>query len=1597
MTSDARIADHVDNNLPALRRVLPSSSGLVHFPLEVGSLTVRGLGDSGSEAVGSVTPELLARLEALHDDSLAKLGFLVEDLATPVRRLTLNGLQVCTRRARIPSRALIFLRRESHDSFDVIDLHAERDWYYVLPALPEGAQWPFDLLFPTPAAVAGEDPSWGTAVVDAVRTGRAFVSSRVTPSRSDRSAPTLVQLLTRMGAVVPDPATGRLVDTDDDVASLEPPSAAPPVDSPPPSASTPLGTSSTPPAAPRASAAPVASSIVLPPSEPSPLVSSSAAHRAAGAPVELSVTPTPPALAPPSSSSVVSPLVSLADTLCIRISVAATLLSSYDSPSTSSRPIELVLALAEAAARYSAHIDTPLTDSERALVIPKLRTAHALSSALLAQSPSPESPLAALLARLLATLDDTTSRLTSSTPSSSAPRPRGRVLRRAAFDDDASPPPARHGRPLSATPAPRRLALASLHSLEAEDVDCLGSAPVDFSGAPVDVLPGFDHIPADVSDEDIHARIDFHAVTDSGSRPELAEYVRQRLTPVIRAVSGPIPPTHKLTWSLAFRLRDGARLPYRRQPWFKGAVLEQLHKQVDRLLAAGILERVPDGMHIRCNNMILMVPKPHTIDEWRLVVDLSGLNAIMIAEDICTLPRDLLALMQAFAGCSLFSSFDLQDAYYTIALTPECRDYTTVTVPGRGDRLRFTRAVMGGRHCGMVLHRNVNPTLKDAPAASSVVKQSVADDCLIGVRLSPLARDRHAQLVYDSVDALVNALTALGRCGCRIKLSKCFFLSRIGQLVGFITDGASVRNDPARIAHLRGIAPPSDIRGSRRLLGLVNAYSRFIPRATDLLVLVQQFVAQGRWPPSGLPDDVRSAFIQLRDSVADALPLYLLDPSLPVHCRADSSLVAAGGEIGQYHPRTGRWLPLGFYHHTFTATQRRYSTNVREFLALALLMLRYSHMLRDCNVIGWIDHSNLLFVSRSENPRILRIALMILGAGLNVSLMYEPGYRFFTPDALSRSAMCAPSADANAPDLALSAVALALASLSESGRVSPPLPAAESAVAEQPASASDPVFGVDPSTVSTWPHLVKLPACSVSGLPANVHLVVHHVVSAQQSLSAAARAAFLKRDYASEKRLGSVMVLLLAGRLFVPASAALAQLVYLSSVHDAYHSTAADMISRLRLGAKVQWDSMVADAERYCASCGSCQHVAAGVKPLAVGRMTSFLYPRPNHTLLIDFFGPLDECVGASPFDATGTKLEYRYIITLVDGYSRFALFIPSTHKSAAAAAAAFRHWCFVFNAPSVVRSDSDAAFLSEEFRAVLASAGSAPDPVPPYTHHSMGLLERVHKPLADALRRLGGHATSEWIDFIGLIAQWRNTSVNRDLGISPHEAMFCRPPAFAYDRLGISEVTSVTPNELANLSAAVDVLVRSSAAVSSSLVAAQYDSERSAPPTYRSGDKVLVYFPDRDNKCLTFYRGPFEVLSAADDDGHTPGNYYNVRDVVQLREYRVHVERLKPFDDSRTSLPEQQARQLESREFGIVAGVDAHRMNEAQGLYEFCIRFYSGYRAWQLYPFVQKLDVVKAYVAEHGLNVRKQTPDAQFARLTGQRPSAARPPRKRR
>lgn len=84
------------------------------------------------------------------------------------------------------------------------------------------------------------------------------------------------------------------------------------------------------------------------------------------------------------------------------------------------------------------------------------------------------------------------------------------------------------------------------------------------------------------------------------------------------------------------------------------------------------MRAVSGGVSIRRNNVLPMVPKPRTADEWRLV-------AVAACDETCTLPKDLRALVLQLKSCRLFSPFVLCDGV-TVAAEP-CAPLRSLRLP----------------------------------------------------------------------------------------------------------------------------------------------------------------------------------------------------------------------------------------------------------------------------------------------------------------------------------------------------------------------------------------------------------------------------------------------------------------------------------------------------------------------------------------------------------------------------------------------------------------------------------------------------------------------------------------------------------------------------------------------------------------------------------------------------------------------------------------------------------------------------------------------------------------------------------------------------
>ena len=101
--------------------------------------------------------------------------------------------------------------------------------------------------------------------------------------------------------------------------------------------------------------------------------------------------------------------------------------------------------------------------------------------------------------------------------------------------------------------------------------------------------------------------------------------------------------------------------------------------------------------------------------------------------------------------------------------------------------------------------------------------------------------------------------------------------------------------------------------------------------------------------------------------------------------------------------------------------------------------------------------------------------------------------------------------------------------------------------------------------------------------------------------------------------------------------------------------------------------------------------------------------------LNLDFKGPLPSC--------TSNK----YMLTIVDEYSRYPFAIPCEDTSAPTVNKALCQLYSLFGVPSYIHSDRRAAFMSKELRGHLHDKGIATSRTTPYNPRGNGLVEQYN------------------------------------------------------------------------------------------------------------------------------------------------------------------------------------------------------------------------------------------------------------------------------
>lgn len=194
--------------------------------------------------------------------------------------------------------------------------------------------------------------------------------------------------------------------------------------------------------------------------------------------------------------------------------------------------------------------------------------------------------------------------------------------------------------------------------------------------------------------------------------------------------------------------------------------------------------------------------------------------------------------------------------------------------------------------------------------------------------------------------------------------------------------------------------------------------------------------------------------------------------------------------------------------------------------------------------------------------------------------------------------------------------------------------------------------------------------------------------------------------------------------------------------------------------ARYVWPSIRKDVRQWTRCCQACQR--SKVTRHNVTPLHRFPLPAAKfQDLHMDIVGPLPPSNG------------FRYILTIIDRYSRWVEALPIADITASTVSESFhREWISRYGVPSTVVTDQGRQFESEFFKELGRIMGFARNRTTAYHPQSNGMIERFHRTLKSSLMAtLQGQ--SHWSRILPTVLLGLRTAIREDINASSSDLVF--------------------------------------------------------------------------------------------------------------------------------------------------------------------------------------------------------------------------------
>ena len=388
-------------------------------------------------------------------------------------------------------------------------------------------------------------------------------------------------------------------------------------------------------------------------------------------------------------------------------------------------------------------------------------------------------------------------------------------------------------------------------------------------------------------------------------------------------------------------------------------------EEINKLLEAGVIR----NSHSSWSAPIIIVPKG---DGGKcLIIDYRALNKVT-RKFVWPMPK-VEDIFSQLNGAKYFSTLDLRARYHHIGLTTDSIPKTAFTSPF--GKYKYVKVPFGLAQAPAYFQELMTGVLKDLPFAMAYL------DNIIIYSSTPKEHLEHIRTVFEKLhDAKLS-----------MKLSKCHFFTKEIQYLGHILGKEGIKPVLAKTEAIKVIHPPVNPKQVRAFLGLVGYYRKFIRNFTKIakpLTMLTRMDVKFEWK-----DIHQDAFMKLKEAIIQAPILRYPDTTKPYIVYTDASDDACGDD--------GTEFPVAFLSHTFTDTQRRWSTPEQEAYGIYFTIKKWNYYLQGADITVRNDHKPLarFLNGKNENTKINRWGLEL--ASYNITFKWISGARNKAADCLS--------------------------------------------------------------------------------------------------------------------------------------------------------------------------------------------------------------------------------------------------------------------------------------------------------------------------------------------------------------------------------------------------------------------------------------------------------------------------------------------------------------------------------------------------------------------------------------------------------------------